>query len=117
MEDKIRPLLERYRATGSMAGHDHCQEYVEHNSVAYVLTGTGVECCYNATNEALLPKDSLKFIASADHPVEGMVSGYASFQADHDGMVVVLHDQDSNAIYTSRRLPRRGQAAPSALSR
>ena len=117
MEDKIRPLLERYRATGSMAGHDHCQEYVEHNSVAYVLTGTGVECCYNATNEALLPKDSLKFIASADHPVEGVVSGYASFQADHDGMVVVLHDQDSNAIYTSRRLPRRGQAAPSALSR
>ncbi len=38
-----------------MSGHDHCLEYLEDEYSRYVLSGAGVECCYNATQTSACP--------------------------------------------------------------
>jgi hypothetical protein len=48
---KLKPLLEKYHASGYMCGHDHCQEHIgEGKGPVYVLSGSGFECCYPGKN-------------------------------------------------------------------
>ena len=59
---KLKPLLEKYHASGYMCGHDHCQEHIdEGKGPVYVLTGSGFECCYASTAVDKNPKGSIKF--------------------------------------------------------
>eukprot|EP00042_Codosiga_hollandica_P031223 m.187604 g.187604 ORF g.187604 m.187604 type:complete len:88 (+) comp53579_c0_seq5:783-1046(+) len=69
----------KYRATGFMAGHDHCLEYLDDNSgLVYVLSGAGAHCCYSNTNMAEVPAKSLKFLVA--EPSDTFFAGFVGFQ-------------------------------------
>ena len=54
-------LLEKYRASGYMCGHDRCQEHIdEGKGPVCVLSGSGFECCYPGTNAHKVPKGAIK---------------------------------------------------------
>ena len=58
---KLKPLLEKYHASGYMCGHDHCQEHIdEGKGPVCVLSGSGFECCYPGTNAHKVPKGAIK---------------------------------------------------------
>lgn len=61
MNAKLKPLLEKYHASGYMCGHDHCQEHIdEGKGPVYVLSGSGFECCYPGTKASKVPKGAQK---------------------------------------------------------
>ena len=58
---KLKPLLEKYHASGYMCGHDHCQEQIdEGKGPVYVLSGSGFECCYPGSNAHKVPQGAIK---------------------------------------------------------
>ena len=59
---KLQPLLlEKYRASGYMCGHDHCQEHIdEGKGPVCVISGSGFECCYPGSNAHKVPKGAIK---------------------------------------------------------
>ena len=58
---KLKPLLEKYHASGYMCGHDHCQEHIdEGKGPVYVLSGSGFECCYPGSNAHKVPQGAIK---------------------------------------------------------
>jgi hypothetical protein len=60
---KLKPMLEKYHASGYMCGHDHCQEHIdEGKGPVYVLSGSGFECCYPGTEKNIgkIPKGAIK---------------------------------------------------------
>jgi len=50
LQSSVLPLMRKYRATGYIAGHDHCSSYYFDEGMAHVLAGAGMECCYQPKN-------------------------------------------------------------------
>ena len=46
----VLPLMSKYKATGYIAGHDHCSGYYFDDNMAFVVAGAGKECCYSPKN-------------------------------------------------------------------
>lgn len=115
---RLKPLLVRYNATGYLSGHDHCLEYIDDGEARYVLSGAGVECCYNASNTDLCPKDSIKFLVAGDQPSGGMQSGFVSVRMSGASATAVYHREDGRVLFitppfyprTSARARRQGRA-------
>ena len=71
---KLKPLLEKYHATGYMCGHDHCQEHIDDGKgPVYVLSGSGFECCYPGSNAHKNPPGSIKMAYWLGECPEGAV--------------------------------------------
>jgi hypothetical protein len=61
MQKTLKPMLEKYHASGYMCGHDHCQEHIdEGKGPVYVLSGSGFECCYPGNKAHLIPAGAQK---------------------------------------------------------
>eukprot|EP00992_Anisonema_acinus_P014371 TRINITY_DN9242_c0_g1_i1.p1 TRINITY_DN9242_c0_g1~~TRINITY_DN9242_c0_g1_i1.p1 ORF type:complete len:350 (+),score=100.54 TRINITY_DN9242_c0_g1_i1:57-1052(+) len=106
---KLLPLLERYKVTGYMSGHDHCQEFIDVGTdhPVFVLTGMGDNCCYYLSNKDRVPKGSLKFHVSKENRGK-TIGGFAAFKVNSDEMKVTYYDQDGKEEYTTRSIaPRR----------
>ena len=98
-----------------MSGHDHCEEWISHEGIEYILTGNGDNCCYDATEVDAVPKDSLKFIAANNmNTTEGMTGGFASFQINEAGTVVNFHNQNGTVLFTTPTIPPRTAAMKDA---
>lgn len=103
----LKPLLEKYEAH-YMAGHDHCISHIQEtsSSVNYINSGMGVECCYSPSNVKKVPANSIKYSLS-DENKDSQVGGFASIQANVDGMIVNYYDQDGTVLFTPSTIPRR----------
>ena len=113
--DRLKPLLERYHITGYMSGHDHCQAYLdERRGPAYIVTGTGDNCCYEPSNLHAVPKGSCKWYQAAD-TMNNTFGGFASMTATTEHLTVTFYDQDGRPLYISPKVHPRGSAqkAPS----
>ena len=120
----LNPMLQKYKATGYMSGHDHCrayqffssflpltpliEEYINDNKgPVYVLTGTGMSCCYNATHINDIPAGSLKFSVTNSTAPATMIGGFASMTVSDAYMTATWYDQAGNSLYTTPQiLPR-----------
>ena len=108
--EDLMPRLQQYGAH-YMSGHDHCEEYISHNGIEYILTGNGDNCCYDATKVDAVPKGSLKYITSNNfNATEGMTGGFTSFKVDETGTVVNFHDQNGTVLFTTPTIPPRTAA-------
>ena len=128
----LRPLLLKYGAH-YLSGHDHCanhfveqsnhsilygldsSEILQSEEVNYILTGTGIECCYAATNlkNSLIPESvKLKWAMTEEKNTghlfwKKVKGGFASFSTTKDTMKVRHHDQNGNVLFEAKPiLPR-----------
>lgn len=118
--DKLDPMLRKYGVTAYLSGHDHCQMHITKEEMEYILTGTGDECCYDATNIENLPAGAkLNFLVARGHNDAGITGGFASFvEAQHNTtsmLVVRFHDQHGREMYKTELRPKnrtKGRVSP-----
>lgn len=135
--DHVLPLMKKYRATGYIAGHDHCSGHYEQSEepdsareelveldeaasekegshrMAFVLAGAGKECCYRPSHlhSRLNPGPPLfRMDSEVRH---GSTGGFASYVVSETSTTIRYHAQDGSVLYTAAPLtPRaRTQAA------
>jgi len=109
MIKRLKPLLEQYGAH-YISGHDHCQEYFDYNSVKYILTGAGDECCYKASNLQSVPSGAIEWYVSKEINPTGVVAGFASMSMTPFVAQLNFYDQDGNVLYGPVSIPPRGFA-------
>eukprot|EP01006_Ploeotia_vitrea_P056690 TRINITY_DN68120_c1_g2_i1.p1 TRINITY_DN68120_c1_g2~~TRINITY_DN68120_c1_g2_i1.p1 ORF type:complete len:350 (+),score=47.27 TRINITY_DN68120_c1_g2_i1:25-1074(+) len=98
--DRLNPMLKKYKATGYFSGHDHCQEYLEHDELSYILTGAGHDCCYDPSHKHAVPSGALKF--SVDKSNHGsQIGGFATVSFNATAMVATYWDSMGNRQYST----------------
>jgi len=106
---KLKPMLEKYHATGYMCGHDHCQEHIdEGKGPVYVLSGSGFECCYPGNNADKVPKGAIKMAywigdcpegAVCPNKATSLATGKAAFTVfDVSAKMLTIRHIDSDGI-------------------
>jgi tartrate-resistant acid phosphatase type 5 len=106
----LDPLLKQYGVTAYISGHEHCQFHFAHDSMNYILSGTGHDCCYGSDMKSSLPKGGeLKYLLadSTDYSgSSGVRGGFVSFDVTRDEMIVAIHRENGDVLYDTMLLPR-----------
>ena len=111
--DDVLPLMKKYRATGYIAGHDHCSGHFEDAGMQFVLAGAGKECCYRPDHlhSSLNPKDGPLFRLDSEsrHGLPG--GGFASYTVNRTATTVRHHaGGDGSVLYTAAPLAPRSSS-------
>lgn len=106
---QLKPLLEKYNASGHLSGHDHCEEYIVPGpGPVYLVSGAGKECCYKNKHAASLPTNSVKFAmwnSDGSSPISG---AFASFVATPQNLTFTFHAGNGTQLYVTEPVfPRR----------
>lgn len=110
---QVLPLMQKYKASGMIAGHDHCMAHYVEDNMAFVLTGAGKQCCYHPANinngknpgQPAFRMDRDRFLGTA---------GFTSFTVTEAGTTIKYHDQHGKELYTSEAVkPRSTSGTPS----
>eukprot|EP01045_Picozoa_sp_COSAG04_P002798 COSAG04_NODE_107_length_25959_cov_6.617865_3_plen_369_part_00 len=119
--EKLRPLLDKYEAN-FFCGHDHDLEHIKEtgSKVNYVVTGSGMSCCYPDGNLDKVPKGSVKFAMVGAQgsqyekmPFDGMMSGFTSYRIGPESMAVHYHAHNGTELYvTPPIMPRTKKVQP-----
>jgi len=109
--DHLEPLMKKHGVTAYLSGHEHCALHIERETVDFILTGTGDECCYEGSNVDGLPDDAdLRYLLSQEQNQHGAVGGFTSFASATDGQArldVAYHDQGGKELYSTSLYPRK----------
>ena len=97
---EVLPLLTKYRASGYIAGHDHCLGHFENKGMTFVLSGAGKECCYSPKHENSVPVGSMKFRMDRNHTY-GTDGGFSSFVVTAEQTVISYHDAKGKTLFTA----------------
>lgn len=109
---QLLPMLRAARATGYLAGHDHCMGHYARHGMAFVLSGAGRSVVYGAKNlrnplNGGPPQFRMDCNSNTTGPCEDE-SGFASVEATAAGATVSYHDQTGRVRYVSEPIaPRR----------
>jgi acid phosphatase/tartrate-resistant acid phosphatase type 5 len=120
----LKPLLEQYKASGHLSGHDHCLEFIdEGKGPVYPVTGAGDNCwcarmarlaavvvpathpvpshgaSYSNKNVHVCPSNSIKFAVWNDGSGSPMVGGYGSFTATAESLQLRFHAANGTVLY------------------
>jgi len=114
----LKPLLEKYEAN-YFNGHDHNLQHIRLNSsnVNYVVTGSGMECCYpdSRLDDPVIELGSVRF-AMVGGPGDGptgsgfepmpfaMHGGFTSYRIGTASMEVVFHAHNGTVLYTTPKI-------------
>lgn len=102
--DNLKPLLERFKVSAYMNGHDHCAEHIDiGDGVQYHTIGSAHENNDDTSHKDSIPHHSLKF-----HTGKGD-GGFAAVKVDSDGMVVSHYNGDGTLLYTAPAIPPRSK--------
>jgi len=102
LETKLVPLLETYRVTAFLNGHDHCAQHIDPGTgVDYHTIGSAHYNDKSTAHADAIPKDSLKFHAT------GAVGGFGKISVDNGSLVVEHLDGDGKTLYTAPARPSR----------
>jgi len=107
--DHVKPVLEKYDATGYIAGHDHCQSFIQESKDGpiYPLAGNGHDCCYAPENYSKNPKGSVKYYMASDNKNKAQ-GGFASYTMEKEHLTVSFYDDSGNVMFTdSGKKPRK----------
>lgn len=109
---RLKPLLDKYHATAYINGHDHCQEHIEVDGVAYHTIGSAHGNDPSTAHESAIPKDSLKF-----HIGEGDgQGGFGLISVSSTGLTVQHIAGNGTTVYTAPPLsPRSKKPSPSPV--
>ena len=106
--DDVLPLLKKYKATGYLSGHDHCQGHFESDGLIFGLAGSGKECCYAPAhlNDPRIPAGAMKFRMDSEHTY-GANGGFAAVTMTGAGATIKYHDSNGKTLFTSKAFPPR----------
>lgn len=107
----VLPLMRKYKASGFLAGHDHCLGHFdgtgEDEGMLFVLAGAGKECCYSPANlNNPTNAGDLKFRMDGEEK-HGASGGFASLTATAAGAAATYYDQDGTSLFTSKAIEPR----------
>jgi len=100
--EHVKPMLEKYRVTAYIAGHDHCMESFVDSNVDYHGMGASHSNDPSTAHKSKVPDGSLKFHA------QGKSGGFGSFTVNATSFVARHHEGDGTLLYTH---PSRGPRA------
>merc|ERR1712083_660257 len=111
--DRLRPMMQKYKVTAYLSGHDHCLNHFEETvsssepPIAYVLAGAGGRSVYNKSENAETPDGALKFYVTDDNKPHGFLSGFAHLNLTQLGMTVSYYGDTQELLFRSRLFPPR----------
>jgi len=124
MVKTLKPLLEKYRVSAYLCGHDHCEEHIDEGTgVQYHVIGAAHGSNGRAPNTGKVPAEHLKFLDAGGSEFLGSGvatvngnGGFASMNISKDaGAIFTHHRCTSNGYeprYTAPAIPPRGSAPP-----
>lgn len=118
---KLKPLLEKYKVTAYLAGHDHCAEHInDGKGVDYHGVGASHSLCVATDHEKAIPDGSLKwhynkFAFDQDHGVGSAArlgdddthGAFATVAADSKGLTITHVSGEGKVLYTAPTLAPR----------
>jgi len=105
--DHVKPMLEQYKVTAYMNGHDHCAEYIDvGDGVQYHVIGSAHVNDPSTAHESTLKKGQLVW-----HTGSGD-GGFASVAVNEQGLTVTHRDGDGNVLYVAPTAKPRGKGPP-----
>lgn len=100
--EKLIPLLQKYKVTAYLNGHDHCAQLITDSGIDYHTIGSAHLNDPSTSHKDNIPKDSLKFHAT------NAVGGFGGVKVGTDGMLVVTHyDGDGTKLFEAPGRPAR----------
>lgn len=102
LQDQVKPLLEKYKVTAYLAGHDHCSEHID--------VGDGVQ--YHGIGSAAYHDGSFEHLHTVTSSQlkyrEGVPGGgFASVLVTKDQLQLTHHDDKGAQLYVNSMYPRR----------
>uniref|UniRef100_A0A672JEF5 Tartrate-resistant acid phosphatase type 5 n=2 Tax=Salarias fasciatus TaxID=181472 RepID=A0A672JEF5_SALFA len=70
---RLRPLLNKYKATAYLCGHDHNLQYIQESGVGYVVSGAGNFLDPDIRHWKHVPKGTVKFFTGQASTLGGFV--------------------------------------------
>ena len=96
----VLPLMKKYKASGYIAGHDHCSGYYYDANMAFVVAGAGKECCYSASNLDNKNNPGLPLFRMDSGKNKGDGGGFASYEVSASGTQIRFHKASGQVQYT-----------------
>lgn len=117
---QVLPLMRKYKASGFLAGHDHCLGHYDglgdDEGMVFVVAGAGKECCYAPSHlNTALNKGNLTFRMDKDES-HGAAGGFASVTATASGATVTYYNTEGTALYTSKAVAPRSKLVEAEVS-
>lgn len=104
--DTLKPMLEQYKVTAYIAGHDHCMEYLNTGtSLDHHGIGSAHSNDPSTAHESAVPAGSLKWHA------EGTSGGFASVVVTKEGLTFRHHQGNGAIAFTAPAHPPRNPTA------
>eukprot|EP00117_Sycon_ciliatum_P007503 scpid39393/ scgid10582/ Tartrate-resistant acid phosphatase type 5; Tartrate-resistant acid ATPase; Type 5 acid phosphatase len=100
MVENIKPLLEKYRVTAYLNGHDHSMQHIRpsNQSVDYFTIGAGHLTDDSTKHKDDVPAGSLRY-HYAPFDIIASDGGFASFSVSAQSMVVTYYDAHGKELY------------------
>eukprot|EP00900_Chrysochromulina_parva_P017957 jgi/Chrpa1/26162/Chrysochromulina_OHIO_Genome00001145-RA len=88
---EVLPLMSKYKASGYIAGHDHCSGYYFDDNMAFVIAGAGKQCCYEPKNLNNRANPGLPLFRMDAGENKGDGGGFASYTVSATGTQIRFH--------------------------
>lgn len=104
LQSKLRPLLQKYRVSAYLSGHDHNLQFIQEGAgVAYVLSGSGALHDVDSSHRNSVPQEWQLFSS----PVNQTQGGVTYFELRPDVMTVSYMQADGKCVYQAELPSRR----------
>lgn len=110
----LKPMLQQYKATAYLAGHDHCAEYIDEGlGVQYHGLGAAHGCDNSTAHASAIPAGALKYHFLAPNTNDdnddfnAKVGAFGVITVDKTSFVVQHLDDSGNVLYTAPALSPR----------
>ncbi|KAF3687253.1 Tartrate-resistant acid phosphatase type 5 [Channa argus] len=92
---KLHPLLNKYKATAYLCGHDHNLQYIEESDIGYVVSGAGNFLDPDTHHWKHVPKGSVKFFTGQ----ASTLGGFVHAEVTKNKMIVTFFQAKGTSLY------------------
>ena len=101
---EVKPIIDAAGVQIVVAGHDHCQEYIEVGATQYHGMGSAHTNDQSTAHADAVPKDSLKWHQA------GTNGGFGMFSVGPNGLTATHYSGTGQIVFTAPAIPSRNTA-------
>lgn len=106
---RLRPLMQKHRVNGHLAGHDHCLEHILDGDSAHIVSGAGAQAWYAPHHADKIAPATLAWgMTSAN--AGARVGGFAAMRIATGSASVSYYDDTGALLYVSPSIKPRSAA-------